>query len=278
MSSAAPFSGLVEFRPTFSPRPQISHVVFDFDGTISWLRHGWPTVLLQLFQEYLPGRTGDSDPAFSELLADGILALNGKASIYQMIHGAARLRERGARTPAPEELLAEYQRLFDRVIQQRSEQILTGKARRDDFVVYGARDLLEQVAKRGLTLIILSGTVEHRVKQEAELLDLARYFGAHIYGGTADLAQSSKEAVINRLLRDERIRGDQLLSFGDGPVEIQVTKEVGGLAVAVASDEEQNGSGRMHPQKHKMLAAAGADVSIPDYRDAAHLLNCIFGT
>jgi hypothetical protein len=61
-------------------------------------------------------------------------------------------------------------------------------------------------------------------------------------------------------------------------VEIQVTKEVGGLAVAVASDEEQNGSGRMHPQKHKMLAAAGADVSIPDYRDAAHLLNCIFGT
>jgi phosphoglycolate phosphatase-like HAD superfamily hydrolase len=203
--------------------------------------------------------------------------LNGKASIHQMIRGVARLRERGARAPAPEELLSEYQLRLDRVIQQRTTQILSGKARRDDFVVHGARSLLEQLTRRGLTLIILSGTVEHRVKQEAELLDLARYFGTHIYGGTADLAQSSKQAVISRLLRDERISGDRLLSFGDGPVEIQLAKGVGGLAVAVASDEEQNGSGKMHPQKHKVLAAAGADVSIPDYRDSAPLLECIFG-
>ena len=35
MFSVAPFSGLAEFRPGFSPRPQISHVVFDFDGTLT---------------------------------------------------------------------------------------------------------------------------------------------------------------------------------------------------------------------------------------------------
>lgn len=106
---------------------------------------------------------------------------------------------------------------------------------------------------------------------------MARYFGAHIYGGTADVAQSSKQAVIARLLREERILGEHLLSFGDGPVELRLAKEVGGLAVAVVSDEEQNGSGKMPPHKHKVLAAAGADVLIPDYRDAAPLLACILG-
>jgi phosphoglycolate phosphatase len=277
MYSVAPFSGLIEFSPSFSPHPQISHVVFDFDGTLSWLRHGWPGIMLQLFREYLPGQTDGSNSALNDLLMDDILSLNGKASIHQMIRGVARLRERGVSPPAPEELLSEYQLRLDRVIQQRTAQILSGKARRDEFVVHGARSLLEQLTRRGLTLIILSGTVEHRVKHEAGLLDLARYFGTHIYGGTADVAQSSKQAVISRLLRDERISGDRLLSFGDGPVEIQLAKEAGGLAVAVASDEEQNGSGKMHPHKQKVLLAAGADVSIPDYRDSAPLLARIFG-
>ena len=45
--------------------------------------------------------------------------------------------------------------------------------------------------------------------------------------------------VIERILRENQIAGAQLLSFGDGYVEIQNTKEVGGLAVAVASDEAQ---------------------------------------
>jgi phosphoglycolate phosphatase-like HAD superfamily hydrolase len=44
MSSVAPFKGLVEFSSGFSLRPQISHVVFDFDGTLSWLRHGWAEI------------------------------------------------------------------------------------------------------------------------------------------------------------------------------------------------------------------------------------------
>jgi len=68
-----------------------------------------------------------------------------------------------------------------------------------------------------------------------------------------------------------------LLSFGDGPVEIQVTKRVGGLAVGVASDEEVNGSGKMDAQKQVLLKDAGADVLIPDYRDASVLIECLFG-
>ena len=83
--------------------------------------------------------------------------------------------------------------------------------------------------------------------------------------------------VIDRILRENEIRGEQLLSFGDGYVEIENTKDVGGLAVAVASDEANNGSGRMDPWKRDRLSGVGADVVIPDFRDAVPLLNLILG-
>jgi len=275
MFSVESFKGLVEFASGFSPRSQVSHVVFDFDGTLSWLRHGWPELMFQVFQRYLPKAEGEAAERIHELLMEDILGLNGKSSIHQMRLGAQRLRELGARPPEPEELLRQYQELLGAMIRERIEAIRSGRAQREEFVVHGARALLEALSRRGLTLTILSGTIEHQVKEEAELLDLARYFGRHIYGGTADAAQSSKRAVISRLLREEGIAGEHLLSFGDGPVEAAVTKEAGGMAVGVASDEERNGSGVLQPQKRKVLAAAGADVLIPDYRDAEALIKCI---
>jgi phosphoglycolate phosphatase-like HAD superfamily hydrolase len=137
--------------------------------------------------------------------------------------------------------------------------------------------LLEWLKRRGVSLIILSGTVEPSVKKEAELLGLSSYFGEHIYGSRADLGQWSKGEVLARLLKEEKIEGRHLLSFGDGPVEIRLTKEAGGLAVGVASDEEVNGSGRLDLHKKKQLLAAGADVLIADYRDADRLMEELLG-
>jgi hypothetical protein len=79
------------------------------------------------------------------------------------------------------------------------------------------------------------------------------------------------------LLREENIEGAHLLAFGDGPVEISVTKDVGGLAVGIASDEHHNGSGRVDPHKHAQLTAAGADILIADYREFETLLDRLFG-
>ncbi len=69
--------------------------------------------------------------------------------------------------------------------------------------------------------------------------------------------------VIERILRENRIHGEQLLSFGDGYVEIENTKEVGGLAVAVASDEAHNGSGHMDDWKRERLSASAPMSSSP---------------
>jgi hypothetical protein len=45
--------------------------------------------------------------------------------------------------------------------------------------------------------------------------------------------------------------------------------------VAVASAEADNGSGRVDQWKRQRLLGVGAQVVIPDYRDALHLLRII---
>ncbi len=272
--SATPKIEIVRPLPA---RRQISHVIFDMDGTLSWLRHGWPEMMYQLFRQYFPRRVGETEQSIHELLLSEILSLNGKPTIYQMMRFSEHVTQRGGSCPKPEELLDLYQSQLDLAIEERIHKLDRGEAKPDQYVVFNAREILEKLTQRGLTLIILSGTIEPRVKHEAGLLGLARYFGKHIYGSTPDPTQFSKRQVIDRILRDEEIQGEHLLSFGDGPVEIQETKAVGGLAVAVASDEVQNGSGIMDPHKRKQLLAAGADVAVADYRDANALIELFFG-
>lgn len=271
------FRGLVEFSPHFAPRRNLSHVLFDFDGTLSLIRQGWPEVMVPMFAEMLPPLPGESDAERRRLAFEDIMRLNGKQTIYQMIQLADRIKERGGQPRDPLWYKHEYLRRLDEKIGHRVAALRSGELKPDDLLVFGARALLEKLSRLGLPLYLASGTDEPFVKQEAEWLDLTRYFGPRIYGALDDYKKFSKKMVIERILRENRIAGGQLLSFGDGYVEIQNTKEVGGLAVAVASDEANNGSGRMDEWKRNRLMGVGADVCIPDFRDADALLACVFG-
>jgi phosphoglycolate phosphatase len=278
MNTATPsaFSGLVEFAPSFAPRPHISHVLFDFDGTISLIREGWPQIMVPMFVELLPALAGESEEARRQLCFEDIMRLNGKQTIYQMIQLAERIKERGGTPREPLWYKHEYLRRLDERIRHRCDGLRSGASTADDSLVFGTRRLLDTLQRRGLTLYLASGTDEQFVKAEAELLDVTRFFGRHIYGAQDDYKQFSKKMVIERILRENQIPGEQLLAFGDGYVEIQNTKEVGGLAVAVASDEANNGSGRFDEWKRQRLLGVGADVVIPDFRDAGALLEIIF--
>jgi phosphoglycolate phosphatase-like HAD superfamily hydrolase len=278
MCSLGSFSGLVEFTPAFSPRPNISHVLFDFDGTLSLIREGWAEVMTPMFVEMLPALPGEAEEARRQICHEDIMRLNGKQTIYQMIQLAERIKERGGTPRDPLWYKHEFLRRLDGRIRSRLEGLRQGTRRPDDFLVHGARPLLELLRRRGLPLYLASGTDEPFVKQEADLLDVTRYFGPHIYGALDDYKQFSKKMVIERILRENKIAGAQLLSFGDGYVEIQNTKEVGGLAVAVASDEANNGSGRFDAWKRQRLLGVGADIVIPDFRDATALVDCVITT
>jgi phosphoglycolate phosphatase-like HAD superfamily hydrolase len=250
---------------------KISHVIFDFDGTLSWLRHGWPEMMLGLFREHYPS-LGEPEETLRQKMLEIVLGMNGRPTIVQMQRFRELALNRGRQLPEAENLRAEYQCRLDQCVAERTSCILSGKSLPDDFVVFGGRAFLAALKKIGLVLIILSTTLKERVWDEARILQIDPYFGRHIYGGTGDPGQFSKKAVIQRLLAEESLPGKNLLSFGDGPVEIADTKEAGGLAIGVASDENHNGSGLMDPWKKQQLLAAGADEVIADFRDLPRLL------
>ena len=231
--------------------------------------------MVPMFVEFLP-KTEDDDPdRLSKLMFDDIMQLNGKQTIYQMIQFAERIKERGGQPKEPLWYKHEYLRRLELRIKARKDRIREGKDPIQDSLVFNTLELLDHLQARNLKLILASGTDEQYVKEEAALLGLSPYFGDQIYGAKDDYKTFSKKMVIDRLLAENQIRGEHLLAFGDGYVEIENTKSVGGLAVAVASDEANNGSGEFDSWKRDRLMGVGADLVIPDYRDAAPLLQRI---
>ncbi|MBM3824475.1 MAG: HAD family hydrolase [Verrucomicrobia bacterium] len=270
-----PLTGRIEVAPTCRKPARITHVLFDFDGTLSLIRQGWPEVMVPMFMEMLPRRAGENEEAVRQMLFDDIMKLNGKQTIYQMMQFAERVKERGGSPLEPLEYKHEYLRRLDFRIRDRIKSLRGGRASPDDFLVHRSRALLDDLARRGLTLYLASGTDEQYVKQEAEILQVSRYFQGRIHGAKDDYKSFSKKMIIDKIIADHAIPGEQLLSFGDGYVEIQNTKEAGGFAVAVASDEANNGSGNMDEWKRRRLMGVGADLAIPDYRDMVVLLKAL---
>lgn len=257
--------------PSLKPRPEVTHVVFDFDGTLSWVRHGWPEIMRSVFTSHWIGLKSEGIEQRDSILDSIIIGMNGRPTILQMECFVNLLAERGLNLD-PELLRTEYQARLDLEIQQRLALIRSHQASPDAFVVYGGRPLLEWLHREKLELIILSSTIEHRVREEAEALGLTHFFKDRIYGSGKNPSAFSKMTVYEKILLMDGISGENVLSFGDGPVEIECTKKIGGLAIAICSDETNNGSGKMDTTKQAQLLKAGADAAYPDFRDIPSLM------
>jgi len=267
----------VEFPAPLSPRPEISHVLFDFDGTLSLVREGWPEVMLRLFLQWIPRPPGETDAELRPALMEDIMRLTGKPTIDQMVVLAQRIRERGGEPNDPQWYKQQFLNRLDERVDGRRAGLRSGELAVDSLLIHESRPLLDHLSALGLRLYLASGTDDAALKQEAELLGLTRYFGPHIYGAHDDPTRFTKPIIIAQMLRDDGISGHHLLAFGDGFAEIAATKAVGGIAVAVASDEANNGSGHVDAWKRTRLLEVGADVVIPDYRDAIGLVNYLLG-
>ncbi len=252
------------------------HAVFDFDGTLSLIREGWPEVMVPLMVEVLRATgTSESDADLSKLCLDFIMQLNGKQTIYQMIRLAEEVRKRGG-TPA--EPIVYKQEYHDRLlvrINHRRDGLRSGTIAADEYLVPGSVALLQELKARGVAMYLASGTDEVYVREEVELLGLTSFFGQHIYGARDDYQNFSKQMVIERILRENNAAGTKLIGFGDGYVEIDNIKTAGGTAIAVASDEKSK-SGKADPWKRDRLIGVGADVVVADYRDSKTLLDYLW--
>src|SRR5436305_4697022 len=144
---SAQFTGLAEFADGFNSR-RISHVLFDFDGTLSLIRQGWPDVMVPMFTEVLPPLPGETEEDRRHLAFEDIMRLNGKQTIYQMIQLADRIRERGGEPREPLWYKHEYLRRLDVRIRDRLEGLRQGTINPEELLVHGARGLMEDLRRR----------------------------------------------------------------------------------------------------------------------------------
>ena len=253
------------------PRGRFRSVLFDFDGTLSLIREGWPQVMIPMMVDAL--RQTPTKETVAELTAaveEFVMRLNGRQTIYQMIHLAEEVRRRGGTALVPLAYKHRYHDLLMERIQGRLAALEAGTAAPEDWTVPGSHALLKALRDRGLTLYLASGTDLKYVRREAELLGVAEFFDGHMYGALDDYHTFSKQMIIERILKENDLKGEHLLGFGDGFVEIEGVKRVGGVAVAVASDEEARRG--VNAWKRNRLVHAGADIVIPEYRKHERLL------
>jgi phosphoglycolate phosphatase-like HAD superfamily hydrolase len=257
------------------PRGRFRSVLFDFDGTLSLIREGWPQVMIPMMVGVLRETgTRETGAELAAAVEEFVMRLTGRETIYQMIQLAKEVRRRGG---APLDPLAYKRRYHDLLMARiggRLAALEAGTATAEEWAVPGSHTLLEGLRCRGLTLYLASGTDIEYVRHEASLLGLTRYFGEHVYGALDDHQNFSKQMVVERILRSHGLRGEELLGFGDGFVEIEEVKRVGGVAVAVASDEVRRRG--VDAWKRDRLVRAGADIVIPDYRRQKQLLRYLF--
>jgi len=261
-------------RPgAFSPHAQIA--LFDFDGTLSLIRTGWLNVMVPMMVEILAGlHTGESETDLRLVVEDYVWRLTGKETVYQMMALADEVRRRGGNPLDPLVYKRRYLDLLSEVIRDRLEELRGGHCSPDKYLVPGARALLEALKARGLRLYLASGTDEAYMKEEADLLDVSRYFDGGVYGALDDLSAFSKRMLVQRIARLPGVAGDQIIAFGDGYVEIEEVKQVGGVTVGVATDEPE--CCQVDQWKRQRLIGVGADYIVPNYLDPA-LPDLLFG-
>jgi len=273
--------GAVDKHTVECVRPEASAArakvaVFDFDGTISTIRSGWIDVMTPLMLEILLDlKTGESETDLEALVREMIWRTTGKETIYQMMDFASEVSKRGG---VPRQAL-EYKKMYlDRLwtlISGRIDDLQAGRSAPEQYMVPGARTLLDLLKDRGLTMYLASGTDEIYMKEEARLLGVTPFFAGGVYGAQDDYKSFSKKILIQRIISNTRVRGEEIVGFGDGYVEIEEVKLVGGVAVGVATKEPE--CAEVDAWKRERLIGVGADFIVPNYRGHRRLMQSLFG-
>jgi phosphoglycolate phosphatase len=269
---ATPSDDAIEVIRPDLPRGRFRAVVFDFDGTLSLLREGWPAVMTEMMLAEL--RRAGSTEHLSELVEDIVVGLNGRPTIVQMQALASEVARRGGLPKSPFEYADEYQNRLLRLIRGRYDDIHSGRVAPAAWAVPGTHQLLNELRSRGMILVLASGTEMSHVRRESDMLGLTDYFPDAIFAPAVNEPDFNKRSVIEQLLERHALNGEELLGLGDGVVETEEVRRVGGVAVAVASEEPPRRG--VHFGKRDRLVRAGADVVIADYECHERLIRWLF--
>ena len=261
-----------------APVGRVRHALFDFDGTISVIRRGWEQVMIPLMVEMIRGDSAPSGPAQQEIreeVADYVDRSTGILTIKQMEWLEEAVRRHGLTADVKTAL--EYKRIYnERLLEPVNRRISTRNSEsREHLMIRGAKDFLIDLRERNVRLYLASGTDHPYVVGEADVLGVDGLFEGRIYGARDDDPKMTKERVIREILDTNRLSGEELAVFGDGPVEIRNAKERDALAVGIAADEERRSG--LDPKKRRRVMTAGADIIVTDFSHHSELASILTG-
>ncbi len=253
-------------KPLNDPRPALRAALFDFDGTLSTLRYGWEEIMEPLMLEFIAGKSDPDDELIAKV-KQYIDQSTGIQTYYQMEWLANEVKNAGLNPGAstdPWWYKDEYNRRLMEQVSQRREAILSGKVSVDNYLIEGSREILQALTDKGIAIYVASGTDHEDVNEETKILGLDKYF-TEVVGAPSRKAECSKEAVIRKLISDNKLQGQEVAVFGDGKVEIRLGNEAQAITVGVASNEAQRHG--INSVKRERLIPAGAHLIIGDFND-----------
>ncbi len=276
-------SSEIEIVNEWPEKLQISHAIFDHDGTISTLREGWEQIMVPMMMKAILGEQfHEADEALYHKVhtrvIDFVDKTTGIQTLVQMKGLVELVKEFGL---VPENQILDefgYKEIYNKellaMVKEREAKLLRGELSVEDFTLKNAVSLLEKLHKAGVTLYLASGTDEDDVKNEARILGYDHLFEGGIYGAVGDVTKEAKKMVLDRILNTiGESKTGQLAAFGDGPVEIRETRKRGGATIGIASNEVKRHS--LNESKRSRLIKAGADVIIPDFSQLQKLLQLL---
>jgi len=251
----------------------IRYAMFDFDGTISLIRQGWQDIMIPYFMEVIRETgTTESEQQIHDCVQEFVDRLTGKQTIYQCMALDDAVVARGGLHRDPGDYKKEYLRRLEERIRDRKKALEQG-ADPEEYIVPGALSFVSKLQQQGIHCYLASGTDEADVKYEAHLLGLDSIFGSNIRGALDAETTCAKELVIRQLMEEQSILPNELVSFGDGYVEIELVANMKGLAIGVATNEETRQG--INAWKRQRLISAGANAIIPDFRSSEEILKRI---
>jgi bifunctional ADP-heptose synthase (sugar kinase/adenylyltransferase)/phosphoglycolate phosphatase-like HAD superfamily hydrolase len=274
----------IEIVSALPSRRGFTHAIFDHDGTLSTLRQGWEEIMEPMMIRAILGKNiTDADEALYDHVRTAVREYidntTGIQTLVQM-KGLVNL-VRQFRSVPEEDILDEfgYKKMYNDqllgMVNDRVAKLAKGELDVMDFTIKGAVDFLTALHRRGVRLYLASGTDQEDVERECEILGYRSLFENRIYGAVGDATKEAKRMVLERILGDIGDRGPgEILTIGDGPVEIRETHKRGGYTIGVASNEIRRYG--IVLSKRRRLIEAGADLIIPDFCQRISLLPLLF--
>ncbi len=252
---------------------QIKYAIFDHDGTISTLREGWEQIMGPMMVKAVLGENYDTvDKVTYEKVKESVEELIDKTTGIQTLAQMAALidliKDFGF-VPADQILdIYGYKKIYNEellgMVHAREKKIRNGELSIEDFTIKNSVEFVEFLYNAGIKLYLASGTDDADVKHEAKIFGYDKFFTGGIYGSVGDIKKDAKKMVLENILNNIKESGsNQIITFGDGPVELRETCKRGGLTIGVATNEVKRFS--LNEKKRTRLIKAGADIIISDF-------------